>query len=177
MNEEKTRQLGMNVGKANAILRKRILFSLVKKCGLDTCFRCKKALDSVEDFTIDHKDSWLHSADPVKNFFDLDNIAFSHASCNYAARNRCSKARNKSGLKGVRFFSDRRRKKPWKAEISINGKNKVIGFFLSAEEAAEAYKNEALKACSSGVERFPDTEEVAGAKPASPTRLDGHVAQ
>ena len=42
--------------------------------------------------SIDHKTPWLHSEDPRGLFFDIDNIAFSHKSCNYsAARNRKGK--------------------------------------------------------------------------------------
>jgi len=39
-----------------------------------------------ENFTIEHKVPWLDSEDPVKMFFDLDNIAFSHHKCNVAER-------------------------------------------------------------------------------------------
>ena len=37
---------------------------------------------TVDDFTIEHKKFWLHSEDPVGLYFDEDNLAFSHATCN-----------------------------------------------------------------------------------------------
>lgn len=71
-------QLGMNPSTASHRLVKDILFSLVK----DTpCFHCGGKLDR-ETFSIEHKVPWLHSEDPVKMFFDLGNISFSHGGCN-----------------------------------------------------------------------------------------------
>ena len=80
--KEKTVQLGMSYGKANAILRKSILFSLVKKCNLDNCYRCNKKIEKIEELSIEHKIPWLHSEQAIELFFDLDNISFSHLSCN-----------------------------------------------------------------------------------------------
>ena len=85
-NDEKTRQLGMAHGSANNILRKSILFSLVKRCGLDSCFQCGKLIEDIDEFSMDHKVPWLHSPNPAELFFDLDNLAFSHLSCNIRAR-------------------------------------------------------------------------------------------
>lgn len=81
-NKEKARQLGMPYGTAANRLRKKILFSLVKEAGLAICYRCKKRIVEIENFTIDHKVPWLYSRSPVAMFFDLDNVAFSHAFCN-----------------------------------------------------------------------------------------------
>lgn len=78
--------LGMPFGTANQRLRKSIMFDLAKKCNMDTCFRCNKKIDKIEDLSIEHKVPWQNGDDPVKLFFDTDNIAFSHLSCNSAAR-------------------------------------------------------------------------------------------
>jgi hypothetical protein len=80
-------QLGMNVGTASNRLVKDILFSLIKNT---PCFRCGGKLKR-ENFSVEHKTAWLNSEDPVGLFFDLDNISFSHQSCNAAAGDRPNK--------------------------------------------------------------------------------------
>lgn len=84
-NERKVTQLMMSIGKANAILKKDIMFMLVKKCGMDTCYQCNKPIEHVSEFSIEHKKNWMNSEDPNDLYFDVDNIAFSHRSCNIAA--------------------------------------------------------------------------------------------
>ncbi len=76
----KTETLGMHPGTAQNRLRKLILFHLVKRVGEDTCFRCGKKIESTDDLTIDHKESW--SGKDAKLFWDVENIAFSHHLCN-----------------------------------------------------------------------------------------------
>jgi hypothetical protein len=78
MNDE----LGMSHGKAVQILRKSLLFSLVKKLHLDVCYRCNKKIKNIKEFSIEHKRNWLHSSNPIKLFFNLKNISFSHLKCN-----------------------------------------------------------------------------------------------
>ena len=83
--EKKTKQLGMNPGTAANRLRKSILFSFAQKLGYAWCYQCATEIKDIDRFTIEHKKPWLDSSNPKENFFDLDNIAFSHSSCNYAA--------------------------------------------------------------------------------------------
>lgn len=83
--KRKARLLGMSFGAANGRLRKALLFKLVGQLGLANCYRCGLELDNIDDFSIEHMEDWMGSADPVKIFFDVDNIAFSHRSCNSAA--------------------------------------------------------------------------------------------
>lgn len=79
MNKQK--QLGINPSTASHRLVKDILFSYVK----DTpCFHCKLPLTR-ETFSIEHKIPWLHSENPLELFFSLENISFSHMSCNREA--------------------------------------------------------------------------------------------
>lgn len=59
------------------------MFELAKRCSMETCYRCGMKIENFEDFTIDHKESWLLSDEPAKMFYSMDNIAFSHAKCNY----------------------------------------------------------------------------------------------
>ena len=42
----------------------------------------------VDEFSVEHKIPWLDSDDPIGLFFSLDNIAFSHHSCNSGAGGR-----------------------------------------------------------------------------------------
>jgi len=77
-------QLGMNPSTASNRLVKDLLFDFVVKAGKDTCFRCGEKVTR-ETLSIEHKEAWLDSSDPVKNFFSLDNIAYSHLACNTAA--------------------------------------------------------------------------------------------
>jgi len=84
-NKRKNDLLGMPFGTANGILRKRIMFDLVCRLNLNVCFRCCNPISDIDDFSIEHKDSWQRAADPRRAFFDLDNISFSHFGCNVGA--------------------------------------------------------------------------------------------
>ena len=85
-NEKKQAQLGMPIGTASAKLRKMVLFSLLKKHGENFCYQCNLEIETAEELSIEHKIPWLDSEDPIKLFFDLENISFSHLSCNVGAR-------------------------------------------------------------------------------------------
>lgn len=87
-NKRKSEQLKMHHGTAANRLRKSILFDLVKRLRLDECYQCGKLIETIAELSIEHKIPWLDSDDPVKNFFDLDNIAFSHRNCNIASARR-----------------------------------------------------------------------------------------
>lgn len=82
--DKKAQKLGMNYSTAANRLRKDLLFHFVMKAG-HKCFRCGGDLTK-DTFSIEHTVPWLNSDDPVKNFFDIEQIAFSHESCNYASR-------------------------------------------------------------------------------------------
>lgn len=77
--------LGEKLSTAKSKLNKLLMFELAKKCNMEMCFRCGERIAGIDDFTIDHKESWLLSDDPAKLFYCIDNIAFSHAKCNYEA--------------------------------------------------------------------------------------------
>ncbi len=83
---KKAAQLGMPLGTAQARLLKQLLFRMAQELGRDNCFRCAKKILTVEKFSIEHKKSWLDVS--VDLYWDLDNIAFSHRSCNFAAARR-----------------------------------------------------------------------------------------
>jgi len=85
MSKKKSDLLGMPVGTAAHRLRKNIMFTMAQKLGEDLCFRCGCQIETVEEFSVEHKESWQNSADPIAAFFDLENISFSHHSCNSGA--------------------------------------------------------------------------------------------
>jgi hypothetical protein len=81
-NLKRKEQLGLPFGTANSRLRKMIMFRLVQELGRDKCFQCGEIITDIDHFSIEHKTPWMDSNDPPGLFFDLENIAFSHLSCN-----------------------------------------------------------------------------------------------
>lgn len=71
-------QLGMNPSTASGRLLKDLLFYYIPD---KRCYHCGKEITR-QDFSIEHKIPWLDSENPVELFFNLDNISFSHLSCN-----------------------------------------------------------------------------------------------
>lgn len=87
-NIKKAEQLGMPIGTASGKLRKSLFFEFLKRLNLHYCFQCGSEICSEDELSIEHKIPYLDSENPVKLFFDLDNIAFSHLSCNCGASRR-----------------------------------------------------------------------------------------
>lgn len=81
-NKRKDVALGMPHGTAAHKLRKAIIFDMAKKLQLDVCYKCQECIQSVDEFSIEHKTPWLYAENPIQTFFALDNIAFSHLACN-----------------------------------------------------------------------------------------------
>ena len=84
-NRKKNEQLGMNFSTAAGKLRKMLLWKFVQETGNDICFQCGETIENLDQLSMEHKIPWLDSEDPVGLYFNLDNIAFSHISCNCAA--------------------------------------------------------------------------------------------
>lgn len=110
-NAIRSEQLGMSFGKANNILKKSIMFSLIQKCSMDNCFLCGERIKSVDEMSIEHKTPWLRSENPLEMFFDLDNIAFSHLKCNVSSKRRpdvenCLKIDNSGSKHGRSKLTD-----------------------------------------------------------------------
>ncbi len=80
---KKAEQLGMNPSTARNRLLKSIVFQFIELSG-QMCFRCDQVM-SRDDFSIDHIEPWLDSEDPLKLYFDLENVTFSHHTCNSGA--------------------------------------------------------------------------------------------
>jgi hypothetical protein len=77
-------QLGISYSTAVGQLKKQIWFRLVKQCGENFCFKCKKEIKTADELSVEHKQPWLH-IDP-KLFWDVNNLAWSHRKCNRADR-------------------------------------------------------------------------------------------
>jgi hypothetical protein len=97
-NKKKYAQLGESAGSAVHRLRKMLLFDFAKQLGKDVCYRCNKKIEKLDEFSVEHKVPWLDSEDPKKLFFNLDNIAFSHLSCNCADARSFNKIAWPSGM-------------------------------------------------------------------------------
>lgn len=100
-NKKKLDKLGIPFGTANAKLKKSLLFYMAILLKMDTCFHCGKIIQELEEFSIEHKIPWLNSDDPKKNFYDLDNIAFSHLKCNVEAGTKIPKQYESKRAKGI----------------------------------------------------------------------------
>lgn len=81
MGIKKQTQLGMNPSTASNKLVKDILWKLIVQTERDTCYKCGDKM-SRESFSIEHIQHWLDSDNPVGNYFNLDNISFTHHRCN-----------------------------------------------------------------------------------------------
>lgn len=80
--DKKAQRLGMNYSTAAHRLRVDLLFHFATTIG-HKCFRCGEELTR-DTFSIEHKEPWLNSEDPTGLYFDINNIGFSHQSCNYS---------------------------------------------------------------------------------------------
>jgi hypothetical protein len=49
------------------------------------CFQCGLPIETIEEFSIEHKEPWQSAANPSEAFFAIENLAFSHFACNVAA--------------------------------------------------------------------------------------------
>ena len=52
------------------------------------CFRCISKIETVKEFSIDHKVNWLDSENPIEVFLDVENVVFSHLRCNIKSARR-----------------------------------------------------------------------------------------
>ncbi len=73
---------GMPRGTANARLRKRVLFELLRSAGTNICHHCGKHISISEDLALEHIEDWK---DDEELFWKLPNIAFSHLDCSSGA--------------------------------------------------------------------------------------------
>ena len=100
-NDKKKVQLGMAQGTARNRLIKSLMFSMSKELDRNFCFQCGFEIESIDQFSIEHKIPWLDSEDPVGLYFDLDNISFSHHSCNVGAARQNEKGTIRHGTRSA----------------------------------------------------------------------------
>lgn len=118
-NERKSRLLGMNFSSARSRLDRDLLFKLATDAG-HVCFRCGGELTR-DNFSVDHKEHWSISVEPVKAFFDLDNVAFSHHQCNSGFT---TKVREHSYHKGCRCESCKEDKRGYRAPYNKDNRQR-----------------------------------------------------
>jgi hypothetical protein len=129
-NDKKAEQLGMPIGTASYKLKKSIMFSLLKELNRNWCYRCSGLIETEDTLSVEHKEPWLDSENPKGLFFDLDNISFSHLSCNISDAKRikadCGTATKY--INGCRCSSCK------------EGKSKTAKKYYSKEKRHERYK-------------------------------------
>ena len=148
-NNKKAKQLGMPSGTASNRLVKLVLLDLLQKLKTNFCFRCKEEIVRVEDLSLDHKEPWLDTSTDL--FWDLDNIAFSHRSCNIRAARR-----SPAGLREAarqRWLSSTPKGKSW----CMGCKDfLLLDQFNTNRARVSGYRNTALSVVATGLgERTP----------------------
>ena len=83
MSKKKREQLGMNPSTASGRLVKDLLYRFIVEAKRNSCYVCSEEM-SRDTFSIEHRVPWLDSDNPAGLYFDLDNITFSHKSCNFS---------------------------------------------------------------------------------------------
>lgn len=101
----------MNHSTAQHRLVKDILWNFILETSKNKCSKCGEDMCR-KTFTIEHIVPWLHSENPLELFFDLDNITFSHLSCNISAGRRPMK----------KFSSRKEQQKAYYEKDKINRK-------------------------------------------------------
>lgn len=97
-NEKKTALLGENAGTAAHKLRKSILFAAIAALGANICYRCAQVIDDIAQLSIEHKEAWQSAEKPREAFYDLNNIAFAHLSCNSRAASKPTMGQRTHGI-------------------------------------------------------------------------------
>lgn len=83
-NQRAKEVLGVPKTTAMNLLHRSIIFNLLVECGKNYCFQCGEPMD-ISNFSVDHKTPWRNKPNGKELFFDLDNISFSHITCNRLA--------------------------------------------------------------------------------------------
>lgn len=73
-------QLGMSPSTARSRLVKMLLFRELQRSNNDNCFKCGDKIKDIDHLSIEHKRPWLNVSADL--YWDLDNIEFSHLTCN-----------------------------------------------------------------------------------------------
>lgn len=71
----------VSVSTARSQLITNLLFNFAQQLGKDICHRCNQKIER-ESFSIEHIKPWAWEPNGYDLFMDMDNIAFSHLTCN-----------------------------------------------------------------------------------------------
>ena len=112
---KKSEALNMNFSTAQNKLRKSLLWDYVVKCGDNICYQCNNKIDNIAELSIEHKEPWLNSDNPSQLFFDLNNIAFSHLSCNIRAANSGAPVKYQNDFE--RIQANKKSKEVWSKKV------------------------------------------------------------
>ena len=170
--DKKAAFLGMSLGRARHHLVKSLLLSLAQKLEMDHCFRCGEKIESERDLTIEHKLPW--EGIDVALYWDLSNIAFSHARCNRPHR---LTGLRKLGAPGTAWCTGHQDFLPIE-KFYRQGKNRWNGLKHLCKECRgkrDLRRNHARKvsgAVGERLTRFPVTEDTAGSSPVGSASLE-----
>ncbi len=132
--------LGIEFGKANKRLFRKIMFTWAEQAGLNNCQICTKSIKTIDDWTIEHIKPWLSGQtdeEKCQLFYSFDNIGFSHTHCNCRSSNL---GKGKSGYKGVDWYENKKTGyATWRARIKVGKDHKTLKHSLDPVECAEAY--------------------------------------
>lgn len=153
--------LGMDFGKANQRLFRKVMFEYCKLAHQNTCSICNKEITKIEDWTIEHNKPWFSGeTDEEKKrlFFDLDNVSSAHIHCN------CGKStigKGESGYYGVSMHNAPKLDYYcWRSSLRVNGKQIWLKYSSNPVECAEAYDMGVLKYRNGeGLLNFPEKLE------------------
>ena len=150
--------LGMEFGKANHQLFRKVMFTWAEKAGMNHCKKCTKPIKDIKDWTVEHIKPWfLGSNDEERKnlFYDFGNIGFSHLHCNSATANL---GKGKSGYNGVDWYENKKTGYgTWRARIKVGKDHKTLKHSKNPIECAEAYDMGVLKYRNGeGVLNFPE---------------------
>lgn len=81
--DAKDKFMGERTSNASHKLHRQLMLNMARQLGLDDCFQCGEKIETVEEFSVEHKKPWLWVDKAL--FWDLDNIAYSHQRCNFGA--------------------------------------------------------------------------------------------
>ena len=132
-NKKKKEQLGMPYGTACGRLRKLLMFQMAQHLEMDICYRCGNKIETARDLSVEHKIAWLDSDDPVGLFFNMDNIAFSHLSCNastgrrYRSPHGTPQPNNKHGCRCPECVVAKAKERQFYKERNIKKADKILG--------------------------------------------------
>ncbi len=170
---KKEKQLGMRISMAAYHLTRQILFRLVQELHRDICFRCNKEIETLGEFSIEHKKPWL-DVDPAL-FWDLENIAFSHRKCNSGAA-RIVRPWKKEAPQGMAWCTDHGMFLPV-AGFNINQRH-WNGYQAQCRECHRTRvetvlgpRKRRVTLSSSGPGHLPLKEKIEGSNPSRVTNL------